>query len=240
LNELKSELGDMPKHKIYAIVLDIDTTAESCLDCQNKFYQLQTNRSNDSFLMKFQQIAGQEKYGFNFILPTKSQLKIIVRVSGIDEPSPPGNLDNEIPKAVVWENTYDDIKQHPPGVMLHLPPLNNQWFITRFADDQKGTLENYNKELRESYNKAYPKYQSSASSSSSDLQTNQSIHEKEVRRWVEQKCLQKKVTFYYQTAFSNTGGYAESVHETSGKFKKPITITDEQGLILFSRKASIL
>jgi hypothetical protein len=239
LKELKSELGGIPKHKIYGLVLDIDTTAESCLGCQNRLYRLQTERGNNSFLMKFEQFAKEEEFGFNFILPTKSQLKIIVRVSGIDEPSPPGILANSIPKAVVWDNVGNDIKQHPPGIMLHLPPLNNERIITFFAEDDSGILENYNKELRKSYSKAYPKFQSSVTSSS-DLQTHQSTHEEDVRKWVGQKCTDKKVTFYYQTAFSNTGGNVESVHGAAGKFKKPITITDEKTLILCSRKASIL
>jgi hypothetical protein len=122
--------------KIYAVVLDIHSTAEICNLCTINLINLQKNYTDGSFMKTLQ----EKLHRCGFILPKKSLLtqkkplpfeantpvlKLIIRASGLSNPN---NIQyiatknsSHIPTNII-EGYSKNIKDHNLGVILHLPP----------------------------------------------------------------------------------------------------------------------
>lgn len=137
-----------PNHKVYAVIVDIYSTREICLDCEKLLHCLQTEYGENSFLKKLELLLSPEKDKHFFSNkpadkksretlkqnPLQPKLKVIIRAAGFEEASPRGTQSSEYPKPTIVfdknnQNFYKqknrDIKVHEQKTMFHLAPKNN-------------------------------------------------------------------------------------------------------------------
>jgi hypothetical protein len=106
------------KKKVYAVVLDIYSSREMCLNCESILHKLQVERDERSFLKILAKILGQNDYE----LSEKEFLPLIIRVVGFDDPSSHGDQSAYYPTPLACERYNRNIKSYDPAVILHLTP----------------------------------------------------------------------------------------------------------------------
>jgi hypothetical protein len=130
------------KRKVYAVVLDLNSTNEVCSGCTIKLRNLQKNYEKDDFMYKLQ----VELHSRGFILPNRSLfsskkesngrsdqqefmpnrpvLRLIIRASGVDfyKTSSFAKKDEQyIPESTLKDECERNIKKHSLGILFHLP-----------------------------------------------------------------------------------------------------------------------
>ncbi len=234
ISELKNNFIEIPDRKIHLLILDIHSTGEICIGCQNKLYKLQTDFHEDSFLERFKKFAETKGYIFS----KKNQLQIVVRASGLGHPGEWNHtIDPNIPDATVWGEVHGDVRQYAPGIMLHLPPNYTKRLCTTKHSSGERVLPNYKSDIRESYEN---EVSSNSTSSGSKKRTHEESesYDGKVERIMDGCITRKKVTVSYQTAFANTNSKAKSIQiNSSSEF--PVEISTKDNPELF-RKTVIL
>ena len=239
LADLKGLHPFVPEQKIYSVVLDLHSTAEVCKDCQRRLHGLQTEYDADSFLKKLETLLLSEGY----LLPRRSyvdkqedslypKLRLTLRASGMENPGYHGDDSSAIMPAVLNEDPPMDIKLHPQQAFFHLPPSWNKYSKTSdfasFADRDK--MQSYKKQNRLLLHQAFP---NRGLNNPQPLTTEeQELSEQAKSQYTELmksefpiRFPMQKFSLYWQTAFSNTGGRAQSVR--SSKLKQLETVDSD-------------
>ena len=242
LRDLKVLHPYIAGQKIYSTILDIHSTAEVCKDCQRRLHGLQSDYDETSFLKQLEALIMVEGY----VLPRKSyvdheetsghpKLRLTIRASGVDNPSYHGDDSSDIMPAVFTEAPPLDIKQHPQKVFFHLPPSWNKYSTTSdFASfDDRDKMSTYKAQHRALLRQSFPnRGLNNPQPLSSEEEANSEQAKAEFARLRSAELPDRfptdKLSFYHQTAFSNTGGKARSVHNSNIKGLSSLDVKDEE------------
>ncbi len=120
----------VPGHKIYAVILDIYSTRNMCLECESKTFILQSDRLHGRFLVALEKILNQ--YGYktpkvfdctpDVLTPISRKLHMVTRVSSTDNFPRRGNSfdQQQYPYPAFAVEYFDrDIKKFYNSVILH-------------------------------------------------------------------------------------------------------------------------
>lgn len=109
--------------KVYDVILDIHSTREVCRDCDTHLREFQTDNSEGSFTQ--QCVEQLKRKGFTVSEKRQPPISLVVRASGLDDPSWLGNPDPLVVMPMFYAalELDRDIRHHHPGVLFHLPPM---------------------------------------------------------------------------------------------------------------------
>lgn len=115
-----------PGIKVYNVVLDFHSTREVCQDCGTHLREFQTDLSPTGFTHL---LAAQLKRS-GFVVSEKKQtaLALVLRASGLDDPSWSGTPDPLVVPPMFYSEAElsRDIRHCSPGVLFHLPPMTHR------------------------------------------------------------------------------------------------------------------